>query len=356
MNMSPKPAVRRAIASLRISIAALAFTTGAFGQAQPKVVAKGETLKIQIYPGTMGSGHVVLWVAADKGFCEAHGVKCQLVEIPSGALGLQALASGSIDVAYATTEVAMQAAARGNDIQLVASTHPNLYISLNVATRVPMPNAAKGYPAVMADLKGKKVGVAARGAATEIQMRALLVGAGMKPEDVTFVAVGAPATAYQALQSGQVDAAMSWPPMDTVCRLTTHCRPIVELGKGQGPADLKSLNGGVQELSMSRKLIESNPVLIDAFIQSLEEATRWLKDPKNYSELLAISRKRFTLGNIPNADEGLESLLKSEIENSGVTLDRQAVKAHADYLAKYQVLDKTFDTSRFVYKNAPSPK
>lgn len=329
---------------------------GAFAQYPHTIVAKGETLRIQIYPGTIGAGHPVGWALKEKGFCADHGIKCQFVELATGTLGLQALAAGSIEIANPVVEAAIQAAARGNDLQLIGSTHPNLYISLNTTKKLPLPNLAKGYPAVMQDFKGKKIGTAARGSGTEIQFRAMLLGAGMKPEDVTFVAVGSPGTAYQALVGGQVDATMSWAPLETVCKLTDACFTVLHTGKGDGPPEIKLLNGAGQSYASRRKFIQENPVAIEAFMQAVQDATTWVKDPKNFDEMLAIAKKNFSLGDVPNAEAGLRQLLKEEIGNTGAYLDRKAVKGVADFVHKYGLVDKPFDTTNFVYRSAPQPK
>ncbi|MGE0850501.1 MAG: ABC transporter substrate-binding protein [Hyphomicrobiaceae bacterium] len=181
---------------LLAALAALAATTAiAQTQSSGKVIAKGETLRIQIYPSAVPQ--LGLKVAVERGFCKDHGITCELVTIPSGPTGLQALAAGSLEISNSSNDLNMQAVAQGNDFQLIVGTFaPNPY-SLAVHKDVPLPNLAKGYPAVMADLKGLKVGVTGRGAATEIQARALLRGAGLDPESsVTFVAVGSPGTAY----------------------------------------------------------------------------------------------------------------------------------------------------------------
>ena len=57
---------------------------------------KGETVRFQDYPGI---GNLLLKVAKAKGYCEQNGIKCESVLIQSGALGAQALAAGSVDVA-----------------------------------------------------------------------------------------------------------------------------------------------------------------------------------------------------------------------------------------------------------------
>lgn len=332
-----------------------------FSNAQPAVsqsakqpaVADGRTIRIQSYPGNVAA-YLTWWVAADKGFCKAHGLTCTFVPLASGPLGMQSLLSGSIDVAAAVTEVVVSATAKGADVQIVASTHPNLYFSLSVSKDVPLSN--KGYPEVMKDLKGKRIGVTVRGSAVEMQMRALLIGAGMSPDDVSYVAVGSPGTAYASLLAKQVDAAMMFPPFKAICEVQKTCVTAVDLAKGEGPADLKALNGGVQYVAMTRKFIEANPVVVDALIQSLEDAAKWIKDPANAAEVLQVLKSNYQISkDIANGDAVMAEIARSEAAGAGVTIDRNAVKAYVDYMLKYKLLDKPVDTTDLVYKNAPRP-
>src|SRR5690349_23267 len=75
------------------AIAAVAlFAPAAMAQTPPKIVAKNQLLRIQLYPGTILN--LPIWVAADGGFCQSHGLRCEPTAIPSGPLALQALAAG----------------------------------------------------------------------------------------------------------------------------------------------------------------------------------------------------------------------------------------------------------------------
>lgn len=319
-----------------------------------KFVAKGETVRIHEYPGTIAVGQEVLWVAVDKGFCSAHGLKCELVKIANGSLGLQALTAGSIEVNFVTTDLMVQAAVRGIDLQIIAGTHPNLYLTLAARKDVPLPNRAKGYPAIMRDLKGRKVGVAARGAATEIQTRALLAGAGMDASDVTFVAVGAPGSAYSAFAAGTIDVAMSWPPFFEICEASDTCVPVVHTAI-EGPAELRALNGAVQGLGALRSYINANPTVIRAFVQAIQESAAWIRSPANFEEFVTLTKARFTLGTIPNADAVLRNILQNEQKNVGATIDPKALQATSDYLHRYKVIEKPFDTTNLLYRYAPRP-
>ncbi len=319
-------------------------------------VAKGETLRIQTFPGTVGAGMSLLWVAEEKGFCTAHGIKCQPVDIPNGALGLQALASGSIEIAMASTDVAMQAAARGADVQLIAGAHPGGIFSLLARKDLALPNKEKGYPSVMQDLKGLKVGTAARGSSTEIWTRALLEGAGMKASDVTFVAVGGPATAYQAMALKQIDIVMSWEPFQTICAAQKTCTTVLELRDPKvGPPEIRALHGAFEQYSARSRFVKENKPAIDAFIAAIRDASVWAKNPANFEELYQMAKKRVKFSEIQDGDQLLRDLLAREVRALDIYLDRSAVQANAAFLLKSGLISKAFDTKDFVYEGAPAP-
>ena len=75
----------------------------------------------------------------------------------------------------------------------------------------------------MADLKGHSLGVTGLGSSTNFLTLALAARAGLKPGDVTTVAVGAGNTFLAAMQKGAIDGGMTTEP--TVSRaLATNSR------------------------------------------------------------------------------------------------------------------------------------
>lgn len=343
---------RLSVRSFAVTAAVTVLAVSAPVSAAEKIVANGEVVRIQEYPGAIL--HFTHWVAADKGFCKAHGLTCQMVQIPSGPVGLQALAAGSLEISFASTEVTMQAASRGNDVQLIVGHSPaNIYV-LSVHKDVPLPNKAKGYPAVMQDLKGLKVGVTARGSGTELQARALLTGAGLPGDSVTYVGVGSPGTAYPSFLARQIDAAMMFEPFATICRVQKTCVDLVNLEVGEGPRSITSLNGAFETFAARRDYINANPKVIGAFIQAIEEATAWVNDPANSDALLEVVKSHFKLGaDIPDGDAVLRELVRSSASKYGTKIDRKAVKAFSDYLIEGGLITKPVDPSTFVYAKAP---
>ena len=180
--------------------------------------AAGQVLRTQVYPGSIVS--LPVWVADEGGFCKAEGIECPATAIASGPLALQALAAGSLEVMFTSTDIIMQAASRGNDIVLISGHSPDNIYELTMRKDVGLKE--KTYPDVMKQFVGKTIGVSARGSAVENQMRALLVGAGLDPESVTYVAVGSPNTAFPAMLSKQIQATVMWEPFEDSLSVEGH--------------------------------------------------------------------------------------------------------------------------------------
>lgn len=314
---------------------AITAATGAAAQTQPP------TLRIQDYPGLVGT---LARVAVEKGYCAKNGVQCQLSTIPAAPLGLQTLMAGGIEVALSPSEVAIQSAAKGANLKIVGGMFNASPFMLIVGTGL-LASADKGYPAIMQDLKGKKIGVTSRGAAPEFQIKSMLLQAGLKADDVTFVAVGAPNTGYPALLNKQVDAVMSFVPFDGFCDVLKTCRIAVFPAKGEGPKVLTDLNGAGGLYVMRREYTQKNPAAAEGFARALRDAERFTADPANKAELLQITLKYYRL-EMPKGDEILQSSLERFRANMVVAVKQQAVQAAADYLLQTGQIEQRFDAAR----------
>lgn len=319
--------------------------TPSFAQAATPVVRYHE------YPGSIA--HLVNWAMVEKGFCDRQGIRCEPVLLANGPLAQQAAAAGSVDLIYSSLDLMMQAVAKGNDLQVVGVGQVNNVYTLVMRKDVAQPSRAAGYPGNMHDLKGLTIGVSGRGSATEMYVNALLAGAGMSPDSVTFVAVGAPNTAFAALAAKQVQAVLSWDPVALMCEATQTCNVIVDLRKGEGPADIKALNGGFGAWQARREYVQKNAPAIDAFMRALAGATAWVQDAKNFPAVLELAKKHFKLGDVPNQDKALEQLVREIISQYGTHFDRSVVNAFNDFLIKNKRIDKPIDPVSLVYSKTP---
>ncbi|MDZ7854680.1 ABC transporter substrate-binding protein [Sphaerotilus sp.] len=303
-----------------------------------------EVVRVQDYPGL---GNMMLRVAITNGYCDKRGIKCEAKTIPAAPLGVQTLLAGDLDVAMAPPEVVIQAVNKGADLRIIGNGARNSNFFLMASTGLETPNAAKGYPAVMQDFKGKKVGVTARGSAAEFQLLDLLKGAGMKSEDITIVAVGAPNTAFPAIANKQIDGLMLFAPMDGFCEVSKACRIVVDPRKGEGPADLLKLSGAAVVLAVRADYTVKNTKALDALAGALREAEAFIQAPANYAAVFKIAQETGKI-NIPSGDQILDFSLRTGLPSYRFALEPAALQHAADYLHRTGQVDKLVDTARLL--------
>ena len=323
---------------------ALAFAGPAAAQ------GKGESVKFQDYPGT---GNMLVRIAISKGYCEKYGIKCALQMIPSGPLGAQAMLAKSIESSFITPEIMIGAINKGAKMKMVTGGAVTNNAILIAGNHIETPNAAKGWPAFMRDLKGRKVGLPARGGAYEIMFTWMLNKAGMTAEDVVFVAVGGPNTAYGALMSKQVDGLVMFEPAGAICDLTKTCK-VLWRGTDKAPGELYALNGGASVLVFTQDYIDKNPQVIEAVIKAMKDADAFYNNPANFNETVKISLSYFRL-EMPKGDEILTAVLRNALAVHAyvATIDRKAVQAGLDYLLATRQIEKAPSLSELVYDKAP---
>lgn len=333
----------RLAATLACGLAIAATATPARAQPAP---GKGETLRFQDYPGP---GNVLVRAAIAKGFCTKQNVKCELRPFNNGPLGAQAFMAGDVDVAYMPTEIALQLLTKGADVKAVAGGVSHSPFFLVVSAALDAPNAGKGYPAAMSDLKGRKIGVPARGAAAELQLVELLKGAGMSESDVTMIALGGPATAFPALAAKQVDALMMFSPVDGFCDVLKACRVVVDLRKAEGPKSLDDTHGASSPYFVKGEWANRNPHLVQAVRALLRDAEAFVKDPANVKEVNDVTESYFKIDH-PQGRAILESTMRQSIPTLSTTLKPAAMQAIADYLVATRQLPAAVDASRLLLK------
>jgi NitT/TauT family transport system substrate-binding protein len=342
-------AVKKWCAALMGALAIASFTATASAQT-PR--ANGETLNIQNYAGTTGNMHAV--VAQKKGFCEKYNFKCEVRTLNSGTLGLQALVGKTIDIAQTGTE--LTAATGESGLVLVGLSLPAVVLSVSVRADVPLPNRAKGYPEMMKDFKGLKIGTTARGSGGEAIFNTMLRDAGMQPSDVTYVAVGGPATAYTTMVIGkQVDAAVVFQPLTQLCAFTKTCATVIDMTVGEGPKAVRDMTGASVVFVARREMADSNPNLMAAFYAAFRDAATWFNDPANFEELVKIYTPLISFGDLPGADQLRRDWIKSVIPaySKDLKIDRPAVKAIIDFYAANKMFDKPVDPARLIWDKAP---
>lgn len=301
-----------------------------------------------------GPGNLLARVAISKGYCKQHGLDCQLQVIPAAPLGVQAMLAGSIDSALSPVDVMIGAVKNGSAMKMVVGALASNLLVLVERSDVSPANAGKPYPQFMEGLKGKRIGVIARGSSSETGMRYLFSKAGLNPDDATYIAVGGAPTAYNALQSKQIDVAMIVEPLGSICDVSKNCRVIWRGASDKEPAALYGLNGGNIGQLFLQKTINEKPAMIAAVIRAMSDADTFINNPANFEEVLKIATSYFKF-ELPDGDAVMRANLQQFIKDRtySAAISRKAIAAGLDYLkdSKYDV--GTIGVADLVYDKAP---
>ncbi|WP_393062871.1 ABC transporter substrate-binding protein [Streptomyces sp. LN549] len=223
--------VRRCTASLFLALALVSTASGC-GSGSSSDAANGGPQKVKFGYIADYSGSVALAVAQKQGLWKKAGVTPELRAFTNGPLQVTALGTGNLDFGYlGPGALWLPASGRASIVSV------NM---LGLADRViARPGSGIEKPA---DLKGKKVAVA-EGTSGDMILDLALSEAGLKPDDVTKVAMDA-STVVTAFSSGQVDAAATW-------------YPLIDTRKKKVP-DLKEISE-TQDLGVARVLRVGRP-------------------------------------------------------------------------------------------------
>lgn len=337
-----------------MATALAAGLAGAPALAQDAPHANGETLIIQSYPG-IGNPHAL--VAIDQGFCEKYNFTCEVNTIASAALGVQALVAGSIGVATAPPDLLGAADSQGSDVAVIGTSMDMDTFALTVRSDEDFATAGQGYPDVLRNLKGKTIGVTARGTSSEYILTRMLADAGLTADDVTFVAVGGPSTAFASLTVGQqVDAAYIFQPMTQLCAFNEVCHPIVDnTSDTLSPEWLREWRGASNVFAARQETIDSNPELMRAFIAAMTDAATWFKDENNLEELARIYEPVISFGDDEASAQLRETWLRDLVHvfSSDLTVDISAMQLIAEFAYENQLIDAEVDATTLVWEGAP---
>lgn len=346
MNKNPlsNTSFSRSIKPL-VAAALVVITTNAAAQ------GKGETVRLQDFPGTIG---LTMQVAVAKGYCKSAGINCELKVIPSASLGVQAVLAKSLEGAFVGSENVVPAMKTGAKLKWVANIYTKSVGVAVAGNHAITPNADKPFPEWIQDMKGKKIGVTARGSGSETGMRFILKKGGINPEDVTVVAVGGPNTMTSALANKQVDFAFSYQPAADLCEVTKACKVIWRGDADPEPAEMFANNGAGAGLVMSQAYIDANPNVVAALVNAFRNANKFINDPRNFEEVVKISESYFKFDG-PSGNQLTRTLLKRQISIGAhdVHIDRNAVKAGVDYMVLSGQWDKAVDVNEFIDSRAP---
>ncbi|HEX6511328.1 MAG TPA: ABC transporter substrate-binding protein [Chloroflexota bacterium] len=143
-----------------------------------------------------------VWVAYEAGMFKQNGLDVDLQYIESSK-GIPAMVSGEVKVADVGGSETMSAVVGGADLVMIGGDAPVWPFILQVPASIKTAE----------DLRGKKVGVSNFGSSSDIATRVALKHLKLDPDkDVSILAVGSASNRIAAMESGAIQAGVSYPP------------------------------------------------------------------------------------------------------------------------------------------------
>lgn len=246
----PKEAKKGNTTMKRI-LSALALCIGAATAAQ----AADTNFTLALARNTITAGEETFTYAVPKqlGYFEEEKLSPTILQTDGSTAALQAVASGSADIGYASSASIAAAIDKGVGLKAFAG----ITVQWPYFIGVPKNSAVKS----IADLKGKRIGVISLASASYADLRANLKLAGLAETDVTIVPVGAGARAAAALKADQVDAIDSYSDSFTVMRQNG-----VDLDLLQRPDEMSKLFSVT--MVTSEKALKDKPEQLAAFARA----------------------------------------------------------------------------------------
>jgi ABC-type nitrate/sulfonate/bicarbonate transport system substrate-binding protein len=306
---------------------ALALALPSAAPARAAECAKPDDIRVSIFNALFGD--MLTFIAHDAGMFEKHCLNATLVPINSGPAGLAQLQAGSLQFSDTSPDNMLVARSKGLPVKIVVGESTVVAISLVARKGLALPHEQAGYPAVMKDILGKRIGVYGIGSGSEYIVRALMRGAGLDPNGVTFVAVGPTPTGLAAIENGAVDVVVLLDPGQDMAEKLGYGHIIVDLRKGGvGPKDLAGLNGMYLVKAASDGYLAAHADISRRFVAAFQDAGRWVHDPANFPEVLKLMKARVPLGRVvPDADALFAKLVKDYIGYAATTVSRANVAA-----------------------------
>lgn len=306
-----------------------------------------EEVTIGFYPGA--TFMMPLLVADAKGFYKEAGLKPTLIPVANGPLMNSQLASGAIEFGFQPPSLVGLAREQGMDLVFVVGNVTMPWV-LIARPDLQLPNKGK-YPAVIGDMKNLNWGVYGRGSDGELFMRVMASDAKLNVDkDMTWIAVGGPATGLPALKAKRIDVYFTISPAPNVATVLGYAQTVLDLRKGEGPGDFKGIhyNGTVT----LRKTAQSRPKVVDAIVAAHMKAQCWIRKPENFNELLTIARGKLPVAELSEKD--FAEMVRENVPTFTPTMTASDFKTWNEMLLRAKVVKEAVPADKTLWRTVPS--
>jgi NitT/TauT family transport system substrate-binding protein len=294
------------------------------------LVAPGARAQTTVILSSVGSTSANGWpsyVAIEKGFFAAEGIKPDVVFAQSNAGVIQQLAVGAVNVSTNSGLV--------DPIRAIEKGAPLAIIRIEV--QIP-PYSLLGKSSIksMKELKGKLVSVGGAKDITRIFVERMLEPNGVKPGEFDMTFAGATSARFSALQAGAVDAAILTPPFS----FHAATAGFNNLGNTIDYVDMPFAG-----MAVNTQWAAANKATVEKIIGIYTKAMAWLYDPKNREEAVDIL-VRVSKIKKPDVEEAYEFLIKGKYFEPTGKVSKARLNKLVDALKSLGDVPKEFPVER----------
>lgn len=269
----------KAIAAVMLALAAAC--TAASAQIKVRLAVGGQTALF----------YLPLTVTERLGYFKDEGLDVAISDFAGGARALQALMGGSADVVTGSFDHTIQMHAKSQPITAVVQLgrFPGFVLAL-------VGPKAAGYRGP-ADLKGMKIGVTAPGSSTHFMVLHMMAQAGLKPDDASYLSVGAGQTAIAAARRGEIDALVSVDPVINLLDSEKAIRIVADTRTIEGT---RQVYGGLYPaavLYLPPAYAQRNPAAVQSLTNAFVRGLKWIASHPA-EEIAKVMPPEHALGNM----------------------------------------------------------
>jgi ABC-type nitrate/sulfonate/bicarbonate transport system substrate-binding protein len=243
---------------------------------------------VRLAGGAQGFNWLPVFVAEEQGIFARNGLKIEYLRLGSVDKATAAVRDGTADLAITPPEGAVTDFLAGGPLRIIASN----------SERLPMSLVARPGITSLGELRGKRIGTSSLTEGTAIYTQQMLNQAGLHyPEDYEFALAGVHTARWDALQTGEIDAAPQPAPWNFVA-------------KREGFPLLGEVADIIPELVFAGIIgdvdwLAENEDSARRLIASLAEAHEFVNDPVNDGVTLPIYQRITTPDEPELAAQGL---------------------------------------------------
>lgn len=245
-------------------MAIVLFSLSLFQFGTPRVFAAekaGSLTPLRIGIPSRSATIMPLFVARERGFFRDEGFDAQII-LMKAPQTVQALVAGSVEFG-AAAGTAVSAAVAGVDVRIIVAVADKPTFDLI------------SHPSItgIEQLRGKKIGSSGPGSLNDILARRILLAHGVRPDQVTFLALGPTHVTYLALKAGTVDATLLQIPLNFTA-LDDGFRKLAYAGD-----TFRTVQGG---LATTKAIISERPEMVTSAVRATLRAIRLIQKDRNF--------------------------------------------------------------------------